>query len=182
MAVRQQTGEVRAQRVFITDDDGVPATGLTPTAVARHGDTGALLTAPMVEELGDGFYRVLTGALPADTVVRIDRGTAGAGRYIALEVVVGGYVDSVDATITSRASSASVTALGSPAQAAALVAVSQAIDDLHAAVGNPAQASAYTTARAALLDNLSRLDVAVSTRATPAQITTAPPPQIQSGP
>jgi len=80
----------------------------------------------------------------------------------------------LDAAVSSRSTPADVTAardvvtaaVGSPAQVAALAAVQSAVN----ALGSPAQANAYTPARAALLDALARLDVAVSSRATPADV------------
>lgn len=177
--IRQQTGEARSQRVFLTDDDGLPLTGLAPSALAWKATDGAALPAPGVQEIGGGFYRILTGALQDDAVVRVDRGTPGSGRYVALEVVVGGFVDTLDTTITSRASAGqvvslaaglddiaaqllaladTVTDLGQPAQAAELVALAGQV----AALGSPVQAND---------PRLDLLDVAVSTRATPADVT-----------
>jgi hypothetical protein len=158
--IRQQTGENRTHRVFLTDDDGLPLTGLTPTALAWRASDGASLPAPAVEEVGGGFYRVLTGAIVADAVIRVDRGSPGAGRYVALEVIVGGYVDSLDATVSSRATAAAVAALGAPAQGADLVSVQAVLVAAVDALGTPAQDVALDAARVELL-------ALIGTRATP---------------
>ena len=192
--IRQQTSEARDHVVFITDDDGVPLTGLTPTALAWRIGDGASLTAPTVSEIGGGFYKVATGALAASAVIRVDRGTTGTARYIVLEAVVGGYVDSIDATVSSRATAAALataqaditTLLGRLTSTRA--ALLDSLSNLDATISSRASSAAVagvqsdtdalqldtasllgrlTSTRASLLDALSLLDVAVSTRATP---------------
>ncbi len=143
--MRWQTGETRSTRVWLDTGDGLPLTGAQPLARALHGQTGQELPAPTVSELGLGFYRLTLAAPVAhDVVVLVD---LGAGRYVPLEVQVGGYVDQLDVPTSSRASQIAVTAL------------SDALTALDAAVGTPAQSVALDAAHAAL-------DALVRTRAT----------------
>lgn len=96
--------------MFFRDATGAPVTGLTPTAVVLHKDgTGGAPTAT-VAEVGSGFYRVSLSAAPVkDLFVRVDGGgSLTSTRYVALEVPVGGYVDDLDATVSSRATPADV--------------------------------------------------------------------------
>lgn len=177
MAERWQTSEGRVAAVFFRDSSGAPVTGLTPTATSAYKDGTAGAPAATVAEVSGGFYRVSFATAPTkDVLVRVDGGaTLSTTRYAALEVPVGGYVDSIDAAITSRASAAAVSAL------------SAAIT----ALGSPAQATdtatllaRLTSSRATLLDLLSHLNVDVSTRATPAdvQVTTTGPTRGEVGP
>lgn len=152
MAERWQTSEARVAAVFFRDSSGVPVTGLTPTAVCSYKDGTGGAPAATVAEVASGFYRVTFATAPTkDVLVRVDGGaTLTTTRYVCLEVPVGGYVDSIDATTSSRAS-------------AAALATAQA--DLTTLVGR------ITSARALLLDNLANLDAAISTRATHAEAT-----------
>lgn len=154
MAERWTTSEARVAAVYFEDPAGpTPLTGLSPVAVVYHKDgTGGAPTAT-VAEVGGGFYRVTLSAAPTkDLLVRVYGGTSTAG-YAAQEIPVGGYVDYIDAAISSRA-----TALA--------LAVAQADIDL-LQVDTATLLSRLTTLRAAALDFL---DVAVSTRATPADL------------
>lgn len=188
MAERIQSSEARSFAVFYRDSVGAPVTGLTPTGTARYKDGTAGAPAVTATEIGGGFYRIgLASVITKDLVIAVDGGgSLTTTRYIGLEVPVGGYVDSIDAatstraaiadytsaraakldnldaTTSSRSSQASVTALGSPAQATAL-ATAQA--DLTTLLGR------LTATRAGLLDNLALLDVAISSRATHAEAT-----------
>lgn len=160
MAERWQSSEGRVAAVFFRDSVGAPVAGLTPTAVVAYKDgTGGAPTAA-VAEVANGFYRVtFSAALTKDALVRVDGGaTLTTTRYAALEVPVGGYVDSLDATVSSRATAAAVatlqaavTALGAPAQDVDMATLLARI----------------SASRALLLDLLVNLDVPVSTRATP---------------
>ena len=182
MAERWQTSEGRTAAVFFRDTTGAPVTGLTPTATSAFKDGTAGAPAATVTEVGNGFYRIGFASAPTkDVLVRVDGGgTLTTTRYIALEVPVGGYVDSIDTATSTRASQASVTALGSPAQAADYTSARAAkLDQLDASVssrataaavtalGSPAQASDWTSARAAKVDNL---DAPISSRATSAAV------------
>lgn len=168
MAERWQTSESRSAAVFFRDSTtGAPVTGLTPTGTARYKDGTAGAPAVTVTEVSGGFYRVaLASVLTKDALVVVDGGgSLTTTRYVALEVPVGGYVDQLDAAVSTRATAA--------AQATMQAAIT--------ALGTPAQASDTTTllarltaARALLLDGLNNLDVAVSTRATHAEATADP--------
>lgn len=158
MTVRWQTGEVRASAVFLDDEQGAPLLGASPVALARRKDTGALLSAPTVVELGDGFYRIEVGVPPADVLVRL---ALPGGRYVPLEVEVGGYVDRLDVPVSGRASQVSVDGLGAPAQfddarldrldaAVSSRAAQSALDALVTQVGSPAQAATVASALDAL--------------------------------
>jgi len=118
---------------------------------------------------------VSTRSTPADVTAARDVVTTAVGTpaQVAAVTALGSPAQASDlATLT--------TSVGTPAQVAALAAVQAAVT----ALGSPAQAGAYTPARAALLDALARLDVAVSTRATPAdlQVTVAAQPRVEVGP
>jgi hypothetical protein len=190
VAERWQSSEARTAGCFFRDSTGAPVTGLTPTAAAAHKDGTAGAPAVAVAEVSLGFYRLTFASAPTkDVLVRVDGGaTLTATRYAALEVPVGGYVDSLDTTVSSRAAAAAVAALGSPAQASDTATLlgrlsstrAGLLDNLDAAVSSRAthaEATADTSGtttllarltgtRAALLDALSLLDVAVSSRAT----------------
>jgi hypothetical protein len=163
VAERWQSSEARSAAVYFEDPAGpTPLTGLTPTASTFYKDGTAGAPAATVTEVGGGFYRVSLASAPTkDVLVRVYGGTSTAG-YAAQEIPVGGYVDQVDAATSSRATQASVTALGSPAQASALTAAQADITTL---LGR------LTATRAGLLDNLALLDAAISTRATHAEAT-----------
>jgi hypothetical protein len=156
VAERWQTSEARTAKVFLRDSTGNPMTGLTPTAVTQHADGTAGAPAASVTEItvggSRGFYLVtLAGAPTKDVVVRVDGGaTLTTTRYVALEIPVGGYVDSVDATTSSRATAAAQTAMQTD--------ITTLLTRLSAA-------------RALLLDNLANVDAAISTRATHAEAT-----------
>lgn len=178
MAERWQTAEARVAAVFFRDASGVPVTGLTPTATVVHKDGSGSAPTGTVAEVANGFYRVTLSAAPTkDVLVCVDGGASlSTTRYVALEVPVGGYVDNLDAAVSSRATSAAlttlqaaVTALGSPAQASALASLvttvgtpaqASALSALATACGSPAQASALTAAVVTLLAE-------IDTRATP---------------
>lgn len=152
MAERWQTGETRSAAAFWRDSNGAPMPGLTPVGASAYKDGTAGAPAVTVTEVSLGFYRVGFASAPTkDVLVRLDGGASlTTTRYVALEVPVGGYVDLLD-TAVSVVASAVTTLLGR-----------------------------LTAARALLLDQLSLLDVAVSTRARPADVqtsvtTTAPP-------
>lgn len=169
MAERWQTSEGRVAACFFRNDTGSPVTGLTPTAAVLHKDgSGGAPTANVVE-VGNGFYRVVFSAAPTkDVLVRVDGGgTLSTTRYVALEVPVGGYVDQLDAAISTRAT------------ALALAAVQADTDALQ--TDTATLLARLTALRAAALDFL---DVAVSTRATPAdlQVTVTAAPTINTGP
>lgn len=153
MAERWQSSEGRSAAVFFRDSAGAPVTGLSPTASSAYKDGTAGAPAVTVTEVANGFYRLSFAAAPTkDVLVQVDGGaTLTTTRYAALEVPVGGYVDSVDATVSSRSSTASIaalsaaiTALGTPAQASALA-------SLVTVVGSPAQAAQLATDVATLL-------------------------------
>lgn len=171
MAERWQTSEGRTAAVFFRDTTGAPVTGLTPTATSAFKDGTAGAPAATVTEVGNGFYRIGFASAPTkDVLVRVDGGgTLTTTRYIALEVPVGGYVDSIDALISSRATAAAVTALssaitalGSPAQASALTAVQADTDALQ--LDTATLLARLTSARAAAMDFLAQLDPGLANR------------------
>jgi len=151
VAERWQSSEGRAAGVFFRDSSGNPVTALTPTATSDYKDGTGGAPAVTVTEVANGFYRVTFATAPAkDVLVRVDGGaTLTTTRYAALEVPVGGYVDDLDATVSSRS----------------------------AATDTAVLLARLTATRAGLLDLLSHLNVDVSTRATPADlaVTIAPP-------
>jgi hypothetical protein len=110
VAERIQTSEARTYAVFYRDSVGAPVTGLTPTGTARFKDGTAGAPAVTVTEVGGGFYRVtLAATVVKDVLVVVDGGaTLTTTRYVAIEIPVGGYVDKVDATVSSRATPADV--------------------------------------------------------------------------
>lgn len=135
--------------VFFRDTSGNPVTALTPTATSAYKDGTAGAPAATVAEVSSGFYRVTFASAPTkDVLVRVDGGgSLTTTRYIALEVPVGGYVDSVDATVSSRATSA------------ALATVQADTDALQ--VDTATLLARLTLARALLLD---QLDLALADR------------------
>lgn len=137
-------------------DDDTPGTGLSPVVTARRVSDGVVLTAPTVVAVGSGFYRFAFTAPTSDSYVfLVDAATlTGTHRYVPMEIPAGGYLDLIDVATSTRATQASVTALGAPAQAT----------DMATLLGR------LTATRASLLDTLTLLDVAVSTRATPADV------------
>lgn len=151
MAERWTTSEARVAAVYFEDPAGpTPLTGLTCAAVVFHKDGTAGAPTAIVTEVGGGFYRVTLSAAPTkDLLVRVYGGTGTAG-YAAQEIPVGGYVDQVDAAISSRASASALTALQT---------------DVTTLL------SRLTTTRAGLMDNLTELDAAISSRATHAEAT-----------
>jgi hypothetical protein len=157
VAERWQTSESRSAAVFFEDTAGpTPLTGLTPTATTYYKDGTAGAPAATVTEVGGGFYRVSLASAPTkDVLVRVYGGSSTAG-YVAQEIPVGGYVDSVDVTVSSRASASS------------LASVQSDTDLLQVDVAT--LLSRLSSARATLLDLLVNLDVAVSTRATAADL------------
>ncbi|MCU1590028.1 MAG: hypothetical protein JWP11_1284, partial [Frankiales bacterium] len=148
MAERWQTSEARTAAVFFRDTSGAPVTGLTPTGTAAYKDGSAGAPAVTVTEISLGFYRVSFASNPTkDLIVRVDGGgSLTTTRYVALEVPVGGYVDQVDATTSSRASSTAVAGVQT---------------DTTSLLGR------LTAIRAGLLDNL---DAAVSSRSSSAAV------------
>jgi hypothetical protein len=152
VAERIQSSEARSYAVFFRDSTGTPVTGLTPAGIARYKDGTAGAPAVTVTEVGGGFYRVaLASTVTKDVLVVVDgAGSLTTTRYVALEIPVGGYVDSIDAATSTRATLTGQTAMQT---------------DITTLVGR------LTSARALLLDSLSNLDAAISSRATHAEAT-----------
>lgn len=148
MAERWQTSEARTAAVYFEDPAGpTPLTGLAPTATTYYKDGTAGAPAATVTEVGGGFYRVNLASAPTkDVLVRVYGGTSTAG-YAAQEIPVGGYVDNLDAAVSSRAT------------ALALAAVQADTDALQ--VDTATLLARLTALRAAALDYL---DVAISSR------------------
>jgi hypothetical protein len=111
MTDRWQTNETRQEPHAFRDNAGVPVTGLTPTATVRHVDGTANPPTATVAEIGGGGYRLVMSAPATRSLfVVIDGGpTLTATRYVFQSIPVGGYVDQVDATISSRATHAEAT-------------------------------------------------------------------------
>lgn len=109
--MRWAEGETRRAVVWFADNDDAPATGLSPTCVARRVSDGQVLAAPTVSEVGSGFYSFAFTAPSDDSFVfLVDGGGTlnSAHRYVPVEVPAGGWVDLVDVAVSSRATPADV--------------------------------------------------------------------------
>jgi len=167
----------------LTDNIGPTGAGGGGEAPVTPADIAAIANAVWDEMTAESR---LAGSYGATVAARLD--AAVSSRSTPADVTAAR--DVVTTAVGTPAQVAAVTALGSPAQAGALATLSTSVGTpaqvaalaaVHAAVtalGSPSQASAYTPARAALLDALARLDVTVSTRATPAdlQVSVSPGP------
>jgi hypothetical protein len=170
VAERWQTSEGRVAAVFFRDSNGAPVTALTPTATSNYKDGTAGAPAATVAEVANGFYRITFAAAPTkDVLVRVDGGaTLTTTRYAALEVPVGGYVDNVDAqisTLTGRLTATRAALLDNLSNLDALVSSrathAEATSDTP---GTTTLLARLTALRAGYLDALTLLDVAVSSR------------------